>query len=167
MKISIWILLVVSVFAGTVYFIFSRWNKVTQDYGRIKNEIRIKVHVPIIEENMTQIYAPDSFLASHWETRGDSFVDDGPFHYSKNITSMGPLNKIVEKDLFKMRRNGGQSDVFYIKSTILNNNRSIREGLLTIAQGAHSIQLDDNGIDSVARSWGLDYLIRDEAHLQK
>ncbi|MBA4055308.1 MAG: hypothetical protein C0490_11400 [Marivirga sp.] len=166
MKIRTWILLTVSVLAIAAYFIFSKWNKITLDNGRSNNAIRIKVHVPIIEEYMTQIYAPDSFIANHWEAVDDISTDDKPFHYSKNVTPIDPLNKVVEKDLFKKRLNEEQYYKLYIKSVILNNNRSTRQGLLTIGDESKSIDLNENGIDSLARSWGLDYLIRDNALLK-
>jgi len=167
MKIRFWIILTVSVLAVVVYFIFSRWNKITVDNGRSNNAIRIKVHVPVIEEGMTQIYAPDSFLANHWKAADDSSTDDKPIHYSKNVTPIDPLNKVIEKDLFKKRFNEEQYYKLYIKSMILDNNRSIREGLLTIGDGAKNINLNENGIDSVAKKWGLNYLIRDKVFLQK
>jgi len=148
------------------YFIFSRWNKITVDNGRSNNAVRIKVHVPIIDEYMTQIYAPDSFIANHWQTADDLLKDDKPIHYSKHVTPIDPINTVVEKDLFNKRLNEDQYYRLYIKSVILSNSRSTRRGLLTIGEQSKSIELNENGIDSVAKSWGLECLIRDK-RLQK
>ena len=164
MKIKNWILLAVSVLAIITYFIISRWNKISVNNGRNNNTNRIRVHVPIIEDNMTQIYAPDSFLANHWKTTNDFPTDDKPLHYLKNVTAIDLLNKVIEKDSFRKRLDREYFYILYIKSIILNNTHSFREGLLTIEnnEGSKRIRLSEERIDSVAASWGLDYLVREK-----
>lgn len=167
MKIKFWILLTVSVLAIITYFCFNRWNKIHVDNGRNNNTVRIRLHVPIIEDNMIQVYAPDSFLANHWKTIDDSPTDDKPLHYLKNITPIGPLNKVIEKDSFRKRLDSKRFSTFYIKSAIVDNTHAIREGLLTIenSNGSKNIKLNEERIDSVATSWGLDYLSRDKINV--
>ena len=164
MKIKFWILLAVSILVIMTYFIFRRWNRIQADNGQNNNAVRIKLHVPIIEDSMTQIFAPDSFLANHWKTANDFPTDDKPLHYLKNITSIDPLNKVVEKDSFRKRIDSKHFYTLYIKSTIVNNTHSTREGLLTIenSEVIKRIKLNEERIDSVAISWRLNYLIRDK-----
>ena len=164
MRIRFWILLAVSILALITYFIVRRWNKMQVDNGRKNNAVRIKLHVPIIEDNMTQIFAPDSFLANHWKTDDDFPTDDKPLHYLKNITRIDPLNKVEEKDSFRKRLDSKYFCTLYIRSTIINNTRSTREGLLTIeeSEGTKRFKLDEERIDSVATRWGLNYLVREE-----
>jgi hypothetical protein len=68
---------------------------------------------------------------------------------------------VEEKDLFKKSIDERRYYEFYIKSVILNNSRSEREGILIISSpgGNKTISLDEIGIDSIARNWGLDYLV--------
>jgi hypothetical protein len=161
MKVKVWILLTASVLAIFVYFIISRSNSIREDNGRGNNANRIKTHVPIIENNMSEVIAFDSFIANHWEADEDSQSNDSIVHYSKNVTPIEPLNRVEEKDLFKKRIDESRYYELYIKSVILNNSHSEREGILTISspEGNKTIILDEIGIDSVARNWRLDYLV--------
>ncbi len=163
MTVKVWILLTASVLAISVYFIFYRSNRIRHNNGRTNNVNRIKIHVPIIENNMSEVYAFDSFIANHWEADADSQPNDSAVHYSKNVTPIEPLNKVEEKDLFRKRIDESRHYELYIKSVIFNNTHSKREGILTTSspEGNKTINLDEIGIDSVARNWGLDYLVSD------
>lgn len=161
MKAKVWILLTASVLAILAYFILHRSNSIRENNGRSNNANRIKIHVPIIENNMSEVYAFDSFMANHWAAEADSQSNDSIVHYSKNVTPIEPLNRVEEKDLFKKGIDESLYYTLYIKSVILNNSHSEREGMLTISspEGNKTITLDEIGIDSVARHWGLDYLV--------
>lgn len=110
---------------------------------------------------MSEVYAFDSFIANHWEADANSQPNDSIVHYSKSVTPIEPLNRVEEKDLFKKRIDESRYYELYIKSVILNDSHSEREGVLTTSspEGNMTISLDEIGIDSVARNWGLDYLV--------
>lgn len=161
MKVKVWILLTASVLGILVYFICYRSNRIKDNHGRGNNANRIKIHVPIIEDNMSEVYAFDSFIANHWGADANSQSNDSIVHYSKNVTPIDPLNRVEEKDLFKKRIDKSRYYELYIKSVILNNSHSEREGILTTSspEGNKTISLDEIRIDSIAQNWGLDYLV--------
>ncbi len=167
MRLRIWILMVIATIALVGFFVINRSEEIGYDYGRNSNPVRVQVHVPIIEDEMKRVYTLDSFVANHWEVGTPSYEDGQPVHYSKNVTPIDALQKVEEKDLFKMRIQGDQYHQLYIKSTIYDMKRSSREGVLTVGQSGTDLRLNESGIDSVATSWGLHYLVRDQSILRR
>lgn len=162
MKLKVWILFSALFITIVCYFLWNKWNTISTDYGKNYNKSRLMLHVPLIEENMTQAYNIDSFLANHWEANDKLPDSEEPIHYLKNVTPINPLNRVEEKDMFKKRIDSNSYYKLYLNSTIKDNSSSVREGLLTTVNDSEetSFPIDEDKIDSIALEWNLHYLVK-------
>lgn len=133
-------------------------------YGVKANDIRKKLFVPIIDDYMF-VEDPDAkYVGNRWESKKELPENYGEvLHVWKvaiPLTEKAGLSE--EKDGFRKKANDSLYYQLNINSTIQGDSFAVRRGELFYynMHGSPNLNLDDAGIDSVAKKWRLFYLVR-------
>jgi hypothetical protein len=145
-----------------VYNFFYKRNQLSKlHYGVKANSLREILYIPIIDDYMkaTESGPP----GSRWESKGDLPKGNTALHVWKTITPLSDTAGLYEEsDAFRKRFNDSLVYQLNINSKISGDTIANRKGQLFFYSRSSlpAIDINDDKIDSIARSWGLTYLIR-------
>ena len=144
-------------------FFYNRHRISVLHYGVITNDLREKLHIPIIDDYMKATYKYKDYLGNRWEADKDLPKDTTPLHVWKIMT---PLTDSIglndEIDAYRKKYNDTLYFQMNIYSKVQGDTIAKRHGRLFFLNNNTLLDMDlsDIQIDSVSRSWGLTYLIR-------
>lgn len=135
-------------------------------FGNSENAIRAKLHIPIIEDDMINKMEYLRYAGNRWESE-NLYSDFGemPKHVIKVVT-LSKCDTCVERnemDVFRKMGNDGEILQLNIDTKIHNRNSATRKGRVFVFNDTtdrSEITLDETGIGSVCKSWGLTSLIK-------
>jgi len=131
-------------------------------YGVKANDLRKKLFIPIIDEYMSLQKQGHSVDGGRWVSKKE-FPENlaEVLHVWKTVSSTNG-NLYEEIDAFRKKRDDSSILQLNIDSKILNDSTATRYGrFFRFGKVEEStIKLDDKGIDSIAKEWGILYLIR-------
>ncbi|WMI68218.1 hypothetical protein [Mangrovimonas sp. YM274] len=135
------------------------------NYGIKANDLRKSLNVPIIDGYMSAQYKyDDGFIGNRWESRRDKPKENEILHVWKNANPSDnkSFNLDDEDDGFRKLDNNGKIMQFNIYSTIIGDSISERKGRFFYYDSKPRMEkeLNEMEIDSVAKSWNLNYLIK-------
>ena len=142
-----------------VYNYFSTQREIDNlNFGISANELRKSLKIPIIDESMT------SDNGYRWESWREKPKRNEILHTWKNVTPSESKELILEHefDAYRKLTSNGQIMQFNIISEIIGDSVSKRSGKLFYfdSENKTKINLNEMEIDSVAKSWNLNYLIK-------
>jgi len=144
-------------------FFYNRYRISILHYGVKANELRARLHIPVIDNYMKAESKYNAFFGNRWESSKDFPKDTTPLHVWKNVTPLtdtAGLND--EMDAYRKKYN----DTLYLQmnifSKIQGDTMATRDGKLFFYDNnkLSDIDLTDIQIDSVSKRWGLNYLVR-------
>ncbi|WP_438423888.1 hypothetical protein [Aquimarina macrocephali] len=140
-----------------VYDYFSTQKAIENlDFGINANELRKSLNIPIIDESMS------SDNGYRWESWREKPKQNEILHVWKNVTPSESKKMILEHefDAYRKLNSDGKIAQFNIISEIIGDSVSMRSGKLFYfdSEFRNEINLNEREIDSVSRSWGLNYL---------
>jgi len=157
--VPVLILLVIGYWVNRLLFNEVRVSKL--HYGVKANNLRQSLHIPIIDNYMeAENFRP---IGTRWESEDDLPTDNSPLHVWKIITPLSDTAGLYEElDAFRKRFNDSLFYQFNIHCKIIGDSSATREGKLFLYErdSLLHINLNEYKIDSIAHSWGLNYLIR-------
>jgi hypothetical protein len=161
-----------------VYFYFykplkSKHEILKVPYGILSNPLRIKLRIPIIDNNMSPVYEYKKSDASNRWVSSNEFPEYGALsHPFKNVDAdLKTLRLKEEWDSYRRKINDSIFQQINIFSKIIGDTISKRDGSLFYVHRVKrllnspyekKIDLNEHGVDSVAKKWHLDYLIKDK-----
>lgn len=143
-------------------FFYNRYRISILHYGVNANELRARLHIPVIDSYMKAKSKYNAFLGNRWESSNDFPKDNTPLHVWKTVTPLTDTSGLDdEADAYRKKYN----DTLYLQMNIFSKVRgdtiAIRNGKLFFYNNKQlDIDITDMQIDSVSKSWGLKYLIR-------
>ena len=142
-----------------VYDYFSTQREIDNfNFGINSNELRKSLRIPIIDESMT------SDNGYRWESWREKPKRNETLHSWKNVTPSESEELILEHefDAYRKLNSDGQIMQFNIISEVIGDSVSKRSGKLFYfdSENKNKINLTEMEIDSVAKSWNLNYLIK-------
>lgn len=160
--IFIIVAIAVAVFFG-IRFFFSKVPESTAHYGVKANELRKKLQLPLIDEDMYEKtdYAGNG---SRWNNKRKEPKDNEVLHAWKNIIPLNEKSGLdKEYDAYKRIIN----DTLYqlnIDAKVVGDTAVIRQGTLyrenSPGVATPITNLTDLQVDSLAKLWGLTELVR-------
>ncbi len=126
-------------------------------YGKAANVIREHAKVPVIEPNMRKININGG---GKWEGK---VAENGLIHFWKIVSpNTGKYKLDEETDMFRKYINSETYWQLNMRSKILGDSVSTRKGTIRFYDKVliNEYDLGDNGLDSLFRSWWLDYLVK-------
>jgi len=132
----------------------------TYDYFSTQkaNELRKSLNIPIIEESM---YSDNGY---RWESWRKKPKKNKILHAWKNVTPSESKELTLEHefDAYRKLNPDGKIMQFNIISEIKGDSVSMRSGKLFYfdSELRNEINLNEREIDSVSRSWNLNYMIK-------
>ena len=156
------ILLLLLIVGYYAYNFFYKRNQLSKlHYGVKANTLRENLHIPIIDDYMkAKEFGPPG---SRWESKEDLPEGNITLHVWKIITPLSDTAGLYEEsDAFRKRFNDTLVYQLNIHSKISGDTMIIRKGQLFFYNRLSLLDIDinDDKIDSVARAWGLTYLVR-------
>ena len=147
-----------------VYDYFDNKNQIQNKfYGTKANDLRISLKIPIIDDYMTAVYKHDKFLGNRWESNRDKPKESEILHVWKEVNPLTEKMELEdEDDGFRKMDKNGKIMQFNIYSTIIGDSISERKGRFFYYDSKPRMEkeLNEMEIDSVAKSWNLNYLIK-------
>ncbi|BAU55500.1 hypothetical protein [Mucilaginibacter gotjawali] len=147
-------------------------------YGIKSNPLRKKLNIPVIEGDMSPIYRYHQFYASNrWESGNEYPVNGVIAHPYKFVDADRKTLRLKEEgDSYRRRINDTIFQQINIDSEIIGDTISKRHGLLFYMHKSNllldtfvlvkpynkELKLDERGVDSVAKKWHLDYLVKEK-----
>jgi hypothetical protein len=157
------ILLVLGIYL--TYDYFDNKNQIKNKfYGTKANKLRITLNVPIIDEYMKAVYKHDQFLGNRWESTRESPNGNEVLHVWKEVNPLTKNKELDdEDDGFRKIDKNGKIMQFNIYSTIIGDSISERKGRFFYYKSNPRMdkELDEKQIDSIAKIWNLNYLIKE------
>ena len=146
------------------YNYFDNKKKIANlDYGIKANVLRKSLNVPIIDEYMTAESRHDEFFGNRWESWREKPNSDEILHAWKVVTPSENEKYILDKemDAYRMKNENGIILQLNIFSKIYNDSILTRTGRIVYhTEPRTNIELNEKDIDSVVKSWNLNYLIK-------
>lgn len=160
--------IIIAIFAlAAVFFIthffLSKPPESTTHYGVKANELRKKLHIPLIDGDM---YEKTDYNGNgnRWNNKRKEPKGSEVLHTWKNIiplTEKAGLN--LETDAYQKKVNDTLIYQLEIESRVLGDTAATRTGrLFPLEKMPEYIELNDQQVDSVARLWGLTELVRNK-----
>jgi hypothetical protein len=132
-------------------------------YGIQANELRKRLQIPIIEDNMKPEGYNEAISGLYWKANQQLPTDKEVLHVWKNAIPFSDTAGLYkESDGFRKKYNDSLYYQLIIHSAITGDTTVKRSGKLFIYNKSEllNIVLNDEQVDSVAKSWGLNYLVR-------
>lgn len=151
-----------------VLFLYSCKAKVNKifPFGVEENGVRAKLKIPIIEDIMIDKMEYLKYAGNRWELEIMFPENLGiPQHVFKVVT-LSKCDTCVERmemDAFRKKNKEGRYLQLNIDTKIYSRNSALRTGEVFVYNDttySSYIKLDETGIDSVCKSWGLTALIK-------
>ena len=136
--------------------------------GVQSNPLRQKIHIPIIDSYMKKDNKPAFLGGERWDSKIDFFRKNQILHYWKIIRPYDSFKAFSEEeDAYRIKLNDTIGMQLNIHSKIKSDSIVTRSGnLFSFALARPDSEpltsfmiLDEKGIDSVVKSWGLYYLV--------
>lgn len=147
------------------YFINNIYQIKNLSYGAKANSLRLTLKIPIIGDDMVAKSRYDEYFGNRWENNVEIPGINKTLHVWKNVTPSEIENEILSKesDAFRRLDSKGKVIQFNIHSRIVGDTSSIREGLIFYLEPPRNeMRLSETQIDSIAKLWNLDYLIKNK-----
>ena len=146
------------------YNYFDNKKKIANlDYGIKANVLRKSLNVPIIDEYMTAESKHDEFFGNRWESWREKPKSEEILHVWKVVIPSENEQYILdeEMDAYRMKNENGIILQLNIFSKIYNDSILTRTGRIVYhTEPRTNIELNEKDIDSVVKSWNLNYLIK-------
>src|SRR5688572_7080369 len=149
------------------YFTYNHFytrNKISNlHYGVRANPLRQRLYIPIIDEYMKPTKTYSGYPWSRWDSKQDLPSGNTILHVWKVLTPLSDTAGLFqESDAFRKRFNDSLVYQLNIHSKISGDTIANRKGQLFFynRNSLFNIDINDDKIDSVARTWGLTYLVR-------
>ncbi|MGJ8745141.1 hypothetical protein [Polaribacter sp.] len=147
------------------YSYFDNKKKIANlDYGIKANGLRRSLNVPIIDEYMTAESKHDEFFGNRWESWREKPNSDEILHAWKVVTPSENEQYILhnELDAYRMKIENGIILQLNIFSEIYNDSILTQTGRIVYhTEPRRNIELNEKDLDSVVKSWNLNYLIKE------
>lgn len=144
-------------------FFYNRHRISNLHYGIKANDLRVRLHIPIIDDYMKAKNNYKAFLGNRWESGNDLPKDQEPLHVWKTVTPFTDTTGLYdEMDAYRKKLNDTLYFQMNIYSKIQGDTQATRYGKLFFYNYNKMLDIDLNDIqiDSVSKSWGLKYLVR-------
>lgn len=135
-------------------------------FGIKENGVRAQLKIPIIEDVMIDKMEYIRYAGNRWELKNMYPEEVGiPQHVIKVVT-LSKCDTCVERlemDAFRKKEKEGKYVQLNIDTKIHSRNSASRTGKVFVYNDttySSYIKLDETGIDSVCKSWGLTALIK-------
>jgi regulatory protein YycI of two-component signal transduction system YycFG len=132
-------------------------------YGIKANALRKSLNVPIIDEYMKAESKHDEFFGNRWKSWREKPNSKEILHAWKVVTPSENKQYVLDKemDAYRMKNENGIILQLNIFSEIYNDSILTRTGIIVYhTEPRRSIELNEKGVDSVVKSWNLNYLIK-------
>lgn len=132
-------------------------------YGRKCNDLRKKLFIPIIEDNMIDERLYKASQGNKWSSRAQVPKNERDvLHVWKLVTPLTDTGGLFkESDGFRRKISDSIVVQLNIESEIIGDSCSIRTGQLFLFQKDSSVNyLTESGIDSICKQWGMLSLVR-------
>ena len=150
--------------------LYNRHEILKSSYGVKANPLRVKYNIPIIEKDMSP---RDDYNNSgnRWLVSNEYPGNDQILHIYKFVNTDKNSQKITEEsDAYRRKINDTVFQEVIIAFKFKNDKPYVSNGLLTyiyrpphyLDHDAKGKYFDAHGIDSVAKKWHLDYLIKEK-----
>ena len=151
-----------------IYFLFKYFQNNYEiknlSYGVKANSLRQSLNIPIIDENMNAVNMFDDYFGNRWETNRDEPQKNEILHTWKKVIPSEEKNFLLaeEWDAFRRRDSDDQITQFNIYTKVKGDSFVERNGKIFFynSEVRNKVILDERGIDSVAKKWNLNHLIR-------
>jgi len=150
-----------------IYFTYDYFDNKNQIknkfYGTKANDLRISLNVPIIDDYMNAVYKHDKFSGNRWESAHEKPKENEILHVWKEVNPLTEKLELEdEDDGFRKMDKNGRIMQFNIYSTLIGDSISERKGRFFYYDSKPRMEkeLNEMEIDSVAKSWNLNYLIK-------
>ncbi|WP_188051750.1 hypothetical protein [Flavobacterium sp. GP15] len=152
-----------------IYFTYDYYDNRNEiknlNYGVKANELRKALHVPIIDEYMkARNRHDDGFFGNGWSSWKKTPNKNEILHIYKNVTPSEKDGFILndENDGFRKKNGDGKIMQLNIFSTIIGDSILKRKGRFFYYESKPRMEkeLNEIEIDSIAKSWNLDYLTK-------
>ncbi len=164
MKKYFWPIILLVLIAYLVFDYFYNRHRISiLHYGVKANDLRVRLHIPIIDDYMKAKNRYNTFFGNRWESRNNLPNGPEPLHVWKTVT---PLTDTIglcdEMDAYRKKFNDTLYFQMNIYSKVQGDTQSSRHGILFFPNYNKLLDMDltDIQIDSVSKSWGLNYLVR-------
>jgi hypothetical protein len=166
--IVIWTLVVP---VGLLYVFVPWYNKhevYKWPFGVQSNALRVKWKMPVIEDDMSPSYHYNK-RENRWDVSDEYPDDNQTLHMEKTVTVDTNTNKVVkEEDVFRRKINDTVFRELAVSYKFIGSRPYIDTGVLIyiykspyyLNHNNKEIWLDKNSVDSVAKKWHLDYLVK-------
>jgi len=144
-------------------FFYNRHRISILHYGVKANGLRIRLHIPIIDDYMKAKNKYNAFLGNRWESGKDLPKDQEALHVWKTVTPLTDTTGLYdEMDAYRKKFNDTLYFQLNIYSKVQGDTQATRHGKLFFHNYNKLLDMDltDIQIDSVSKSWGLKYLVR-------
>lgn len=144
-------------------FFYNKHRISILNYGVKANDLRIRLHIPIIDDYMKAKNKYNSFFGNRWESGNDLPKDPEPLHVWKTVTPLTDTTGLYgEMDAYRKEFNDTLYFQMNIFSKVQGDTMATRDGKLFFYNNNKLLDIDltDMQIDSVCKSWGLKYLVR-------
>jgi hypothetical protein len=144
-------------------FFFTRHRISNLHYGVKANDLRVRLHIPIIDDYMKAKNKYNAFFGNRWESGTDLPKDQEPMHVWKTVTPLTDTTGLNEEmDAYRKKLNDTLYFQMNIYSKVQGDTQVTRHGKLFYNNYNKLLDIDltDIQIDSVSISWRLKYLVR-------
>lgn len=144
-------------------FFYNRFRISNLHYGVKANDLRARLHVPIIDDYMKAKNKYNAFFGNRWESAKDLPKDTTPLHVWKTVTPLTDSSGLNdEMDAYRKKYNDTLYFQMNIYSKVQGDTHVTRHGKLFFHDNNKLLDIDltDFQIDSVSKRWGLKYLVR-------
>ena len=148
------------------YDYFDNRNEIKNlNYGIKANELRKALNVPIIDEYMkARNRHDDGFFGNGWSSWSKKPNKNETLHIWKNVTPSENESFILNKEMDGLRKRNSDGRIMQLNiyTTIIGDSISKRTGRFFYYESEPRMEkeLNEKEIDSIARSWNLNYLIK-------
>lgn len=144
-------------------FFYNRHRISNLHYGVNANDLRVRLHIPIIDDYMKARNKYNAFSGNRWESGKALPKDQEPLHVWKTVTPLTDTSGLYdEMDAYRKKLNDTLYFQMNIYSKVQGDTQATRHGKLFFHNYNKLLDIDltDIQIDSVSKSWGLKYLVR-------
>jgi len=161
------ILLLIIVYKDLIAPYISEHNILNSFYGINANPLRTKLNIPIIEKNMISRFNYDKdYAENRWDAINAFPNNNEPLHIYKSVDADIKTQKLTEEtDGFRQKVRDSIFQQFEITFKFRGDTIFKREGRLVYVHNTNyygydskDTDLNDHGIDSVAKEWQLNHL---------
>lgn len=148
------------------YDYFDNRNEIKNlSYGTKANELRKSLNIPIIDEYMkARNRNDDEFFGNGWNSWRKTPNENEILHIYKNVTPSEQESYILNEEMDGFRKKNAEGRIMQLNiySTIIGDSISKRNGRFFYYESIPRMEkeLNEIEIDSIAKSWNLNYLIK-------